>query len=158
MNRPLWILLIILSGTIPLGFQSPVGWAADPALKLKEIQEAQTQAEEKHRRELQELERGVSANTIDADRASEKRFKIEQEYRQHSEGLAKAQKDAIQNLDTSGPNPPAPAAKPVIGIHIPSQSVITYPVTDPSIPQTEEHPSNEGDGKNVGLGVKELEF
>jgi hypothetical protein len=141
-------------------FVSAGSRAAEPsAPTLTEIREDAAKVEERHRRELEVLERGLSSQAIEADNAVMTRARIEREYREGMElvlekrALLEKSMDAMAKSKSGGGNS-TPAINPALP-RIPSTSVMSYP---PDSAPREEKPSAEGRQKNVGLGVRELEF
>ena len=131
--------------------------AADTAPTLSEVRQLEKQVDEKRQRELQSLERGLADQAIDPDSAVMTRARIEREYRNDAETIARKREEAERALDAKVYGKPASqsgaGASRGSGVSIPTTQIRTY-----GEPSPQEVPSREGRQDNVGLGVRELEF
>jgi hypothetical protein len=146
--------------------------AAEPkGPSLTELRETEHRFVEQHQRELQSLEKQITSQSITQDEAAERRFRVDSDFRRAMENLDHQKGDALRALELKagvlGPSPGmggAPGGGMFGGgggggasaVRIPSQKVITYPGNGDG--PVEEQPKPQGRHKNVGIGVRELEY
>ncbi len=136
----------------PLSFSAR---ALDPAIaqqRLDQLHDQREKIEKSYARSLRELNDRISSQNIDPDAASDERFKLQSEYRRDLATVNTLEHDLLQSQQppVTPPRPPAPAPR---GISIPSQQIIEFGPSGNTVSAPE--PPRQ---KNVGAGVRELEF
>jgi hypothetical protein len=157
------LLTLAAALSLPLSRVALAGPAGSPAQSLAELQTMEQAVENRHTLRMREIQDALSIQAYDSDTALMLRMKADQEYKASMETLHAQEQSAYRAMDakqahSGSGSAPAPAAPNPALPHFESQSVITYPQSDPEGPPAEEKPRREGQQKNVGLGTRELDF
>ena len=169
LNREIRVFFGLLTGLLLLAPAGPKPASADasgaPTQSLPEIhelREMERAVETRHTNRMREIQDGLTIQSYDSDTALMLRIKADQEYKTNMEQLRLQEQDTYRAMDAkqarSGNGTVAPAPVSPAVPRFESQSIITYPQSDPAAQPTEETPRHEGQQKNVGFGTRELEF